>query len=78
MVNFVAQPSLECTETFANEAERRKAQREVAAFHRFQQLGRELLAINEKICRPRPLEQEDRLPQGKKRPKRSTRKSLKK
>jgi hypothetical protein len=36
----------------------RKAQGEVFEFHRFQKLGAELVAINEKICRLRPLAQE--------------------
>jgi hypothetical protein len=48
----------------------RKAQREVEAFHRFREMSRELLEVNEKICRARPVE--DALtPQGKKRRKRS-------
>ena len=65
------------TETFTNETQRRKAQREMAEFHHFQQLGRELLAISEKICRLRPVGEEDH-PPWEKRPKRSTRKSPKK
>lgn len=64
------------TETFADQAALRKAQREVGEFHRFQQLGRELLAVNEKICRARPLE-DTLTPQEKKRPERSSRKSPK-
>jgi hypothetical protein len=44
------------TETFANPAALRKAQQEVAEFHRFQELSRELVTLNEKICRLRPLE----------------------
>ena len=64
------------SETFSSPAERRKAQREVEAFHRFQQLGRELLAVNEKICQARPLE-DTLTPQEKKRPKRSSSKSPK-
>lgn len=44
------------TETFANPAALRKAQQEVAEFHRFQKLSRELVALNEKICRLRPVE----------------------
>lgn len=44
------------TESFANPAALRKAQQEVAEFHRFQELSRELVALNEKICRLRPLE----------------------
>jgi len=44
------------SETFASPAELRKAQREVEAFHRFRELSRELLEVNEKICRARPVE----------------------
>jgi hypothetical protein len=62
------------TETFSSPAELRKAQREVEAFHRFRELSRQLLDINEKICRLRPVE-ETLTPQEKKRPKRSVRKS---
>src|SRR3984885_10508302 len=46
------------TETFATSAELRKAEREVETYHRFRQLAQELLEINEKICRARPVEQE--------------------
>jgi hypothetical protein len=46
------------TETFATPAELHKAQREVEAYHRFRQLAQELLEINERICRARPVEQE--------------------
>lgn len=45
------------SETFASAAELRKAQREVEAFHQFRELSRELLEINEKICRARPVEE---------------------
>jgi hypothetical protein len=62
------------SESFFSGAELRKAQREVEAFHRFRQLSQELLEVNEKICRARPVE-ESSSPQEKKRPKRSTRKS---
>jgi len=62
------------SETFSSPAELHKAQRAVEAFHRFRELSRELLEINEEICRARPVG--DRLtPQEKKRPKRSTRRS---
>ena len=50
------------SETFSSPAARRKAQREVDQFHRFQQLCGALLAINEKICRGRPVEEEDSSP----------------
>jgi hypothetical protein len=62
------------TETFSSPAELRKAQTEVEAFHRFQSLSRELLEINEKICRARPVE-DTLTPQEKKLRKRSTSKS---
>lgn len=59
------------SETFASPPELRKAQREVEAFHQFRQLSRELLEVNEKICRARPVE-ESLTEQEKKRPKRSS------
>ncbi|MBZ5705907.1 MAG: hypothetical protein LAN63_11170 [Acidobacteriia bacterium] len=62
------------TETFDSPVDLRKAQREVETFHRFQELCAELIAINERICGLRPVEQTLTL-QEKKRPKRSSRKS---
>jgi hypothetical protein len=62
------------SQSFSSVAELRKAQREVEAFHRFRRLSQELLEVNERICRARPLE--DTLsPEEKKRPKRSAKKS---
>jgi uncharacterized protein DUF6788 len=58
------------SETFSSAAELQKAQREVEAFHRFRELSRQLLEVNEKICRIRPVE-DSLTPQEKKRPKRS-------
>jgi hypothetical protein len=43
------------SESFSSAAELRKAQREVAAFHRFRELSQELLEVNERICRARPV-----------------------
>ena len=43
-------------ESFASPAFFRKAQREVAEFHRMQSLSAELIALNEQICRLRPVE----------------------
>ena len=43
------------SESFSSASELRKAQREVDAFHRFRQLSQELLEVNEKICRARPV-----------------------
>ena len=45
-------------ETLSSPAAFSKAQREVSEFHRFQKLGAELVTINEKICRLRPLAQD--------------------
>ena len=59
------------TETFSNPAALRKAEREVAEYHRFRDLSRNLLAVNEKICLARPLE--ETLTPEKKRPKQSRR-----
>ncbi len=46
------------TETFPNPAAFRKAQQEVTEFHRFQELSDDLVNINQKICRLRPVERE--------------------
>jgi hypothetical protein len=46
------------TETFPNPGALRKAQQEVAEFHRFQQLREDLVGINEKICALRPVQQQ--------------------
>ena len=43
------------SETFSSAVELRKAQREVETFHRFRLLSQELLEVNEKICRARPV-----------------------
>ena len=57
------------TESFSTPTAFRKAQREVAEFHRFQTVSENLIAVNEKICRLRPAEpaQGDWTPQEKKR-----------
>ena len=44
------------TETFPNPVALRKAQQEVAEFHRFQQLSEALVSVNERICSLRPVE----------------------
>ena len=62
------------SESFPSAAELRKAQREVETFHRFRQLSQELLDVNEKICRARPVA-ETLSPEEKKRRKLSARKS---
>lgn len=63
------------TETFSSPAALAKAQREVAEYHRFRELGGQLLDVNEEICRLRPVEEPALSPQEKKRRKRSARKS---
>ena len=65
------------SESFSSAAELRKAQREVETFHRFRQLSQDLLEVNEKICRARPVEDAPS-PEGKKRSKRSAKKSREK
>ena len=62
------------SESFSSAVELRKAQREVEAFHRFRQLSQELLEVNEKICRARPVA-DTTTPQEKKRRKPSSRRS---
>ena len=44
------------TETFASPAALKKAQGEVAEFHRFRELSQSLVAVNEEICQARPVE----------------------
>jgi len=61
------------TETFASPAALRKAQQEVAEFHRFQKLSA-VVEVSEKICALRPVE-DTLTPEKKKRPRRSTSRS---
>ena len=46
------------TESFPNPASLRKAQQEVAEFHRLQKLSEDLVSINDKICALRPVERQ--------------------
>ena len=62
------------TEAFTSAGERAKAQREVAEYHRFRELSRRLLEVNETICRLRPVEEPSLSSEEKKRRKRSARK----
>jgi hypothetical protein len=59
------------SETFSSPTEMHKAQREVECFHRFRELSQQLLEVNEKICRARPVG-DVLTPEEKKRPKRSS------
>jgi hypothetical protein len=64
------------SETFSSPAALRKAQREVAEFHKFQALSQALVEVNERICQLRPVEGEEELSeQEKKRQKRSSKRS---
>jgi hypothetical protein len=66
------------TETFRSPALLEKAQREVAAFHRFRGLCDQLTEVNERICQMRPVASARVSPELKKNPwKRSSRKSAK-
>ncbi len=62
------------SETFSSPQAQRKAEQEVAEYHRFRQLCQDFVAVNEEICRARPVDEEGVSPQEKKRPKRSSRK----
>jgi hypothetical protein len=63
------------TETFSSPASLAKAQREVSEYHRFRELGSQLLDVNEQICRLRPVADSPATAQEKKRRPRSSRKS---
>lgn len=63
------------TESLPTPAAARKAEREVAEFRSFQQLSREFVETNAKICHLRPVEKQPETEQEKKRPKRSVKKS---
>lgn len=62
------------SESFSSATELRKAQREVETFHYFRQLSQDLLEINERICRARPVE-DTLTPEEKKRRRRSVKRS---
>lgn len=46
------------TVSFPSPAALRKAQQEVAEFHRFQALSQELVSINQQVCELRPVERQ--------------------
>ena len=54
------------TVTFSTPAALAKARREVAEYHRFRELGGELLQVNEQICGIRPVEEPQQSSQEKK------------
>lgn len=61
------------TESFPSPAAQRKAEGEIATFRRYQELHRSFVAVNENICRARPVE-ETLTPQEKKPPRPSSKK----
>jgi len=63
------------TESFPSIAARRKAEREIEEYRKWQQLSREFVAVNASLChlRPVPLEATEATPQEKKRKRRSSR-----
>ena len=63
------------TESFASPAARRKTEREIEEYRRWQQLSREFVGVNARLCRLRPAEEPERTAEKKKRQKRSNRKS---
>ena len=63
------------TETVSAPASLAKVRREVDEYHRFRELGGQLLNVNEQICELRPVEENLQSAQEKKRRKRSVVKS---
>src|ERR1700694_2178555 len=64
------------TQNLSSPAAVRKAESEIAEFRKFQILTGELVDVNRKICRLRPVEQPEQTTQEKKRRKPSNKKSL--
>jgi|SRR5712671_4393507 len=62
------------TESLPTPAAQKKAEGEIAEFRRFEQLIREFIEVNAKICRTRPTEQGQPLSQEKKRRRRPAKK----
>ena len=63
------------TEALPSPAAVRKAEQEIAEFRNYQQISRELVDVSEQVCRLRPVEETTSMPQEKKRPKRSVKRS---
>lgn len=55
------------TEALPTPAAVRKAEREIGEFREYQRLGRELVEVNEKVCRLRPVDEPPQSEQEKKR-----------
>lgn len=63
------------TESLPSSAAVHKAEREIAEFRKFQNLSRDFIRVNARICQSRPIEEEASSAQEKKPPKRSGKKS---
>ena len=63
------------TESFPSPAARRKVEREIEEYRKWQQLSREFVDVSAALCRLRPMEEQEHTPQEKKRRKPSSRKS---
>jgi hypothetical protein len=63
------------TESFPSPAARRKGEREIEEYRKWQQLSREFVDVSAALCRLRPIEEQAQTPQEKKRRKPSSRKS---
>lgn len=63
------------TQSLPSPAAVRKAESEIAEYRKFQHLSDDLVSVNRKICRLRPVEQTSQTDQEKKRSKRSRKKS---
>jgi hypothetical protein len=63
------------TQSLPSSAAVRKAESEIAEFRKFQGLTEDLVDVNRKICRLRPVDQAEQTAQEKKRRKRSNKKS---
>jgi hypothetical protein len=50
------------TESFASPAARRKTEREIEEYRRWQQLSREFVEVNARLCRLRPAEEQELTP----------------
>ena len=68
-------PVRRVTQNLPSPAAIRKAESEIAEYRKFQGLTDDLVDVNRKICRLRPVEQTEQTAQEKKRRKRSSKKS---
>jgi hypothetical protein len=64
------------TESFPSPAARRKAEREIEEYRKWQQLSREFVEVSAALCRLRPAEEQEPTPHEKKLRPPSSRKSL--